>query len=167
VVDGRRILTELIGGEMYLSGRGGKGRWWSITREMKWDLADNKENSMSCLKPVQISSPRNEITRSSSITNVFRFPTWFHNSEHMSFEKDTLCTLSWNCRPLHSAYDQVLFLAERNFIRPSYVTLPSTGQGVKLTRYSRWKRCSGELNWHNINVEFCVRFLKDMCSGEK
>ena len=151
---------------MYLSGRGGKVRWWSITREMKWDLADNKENSMSCSKPVQISSPRNEITRPSSITNVFRFPTWFHSPEHMSFEKDTLRTLSRNCCPLHSAYDQVLFLAVRNFM-PPYFTLPSTGKSVKLTHNSRWTRYSGELNWRNINMEFGVRFLKDMYSSEK
>jgi hypothetical protein len=138
---------------MYLSGRGGKGRRWSITREMKWHLADNKENSLSCLKPFQISSPRNEITRSSSITNVFRFPTRFHSSEHMSFEKDTLCTLSRNCRPLHSAYDQVLLLAERNF------KLPATGKGVKLNHYSRWTGCSGELKSHNVTTDSSIRFL--------
>jgi hypothetical protein len=152
---------------MYLSRRGGIGRWWSITREMKWHLADNKENSLSCLKPVQISSPRKEITRSSSITNVFRFPTRFHSSEHMSFEKDTLCTLSRNCRPLHSGYDQVLLLAERHFMRPSYVTLPATGKGVNLNHYSRWTGCSGELSSHNVTMDSSIRFLTGMYSGEK
>jgi hypothetical protein len=49
-------------------------------------------------------------------------------------------------------YDQVLLLAERNFMRPSYFTLPATGKGINLNHYSRWSGYSGELNSHNVDM---------------
>jgi hypothetical protein len=80
-------VSLMEGGERYE----GKSGWWSTTREMEWHLADKNENDLSCLKCVQICSPRNKIACPTLIINMFaNHPNGF-TVLGICLQKDVLC----------------------------------------------------------------------------